>query len=309
MLPIHILEAITGKLLGDGSISIQHNRKGRIRFQHNTVDKDWCFYCYSFLDEYFPLNLPKYKKSLDIRLKRGYSESYYVQSKTSHSIELLKECWYNQGTKVIPRYLLSKAISPRLLSWWYQDDGSLNVEGNNPKKIILSTESFTDQECNFLIDEIRKKYLLTFSLDGQGRLILYDKPSIYYFLNIIRHYLHTCMRRKDVIITPHQISSHPKSKRTTIYLPKSLKIEQPTSQIKESLLQLPNLINEIADTNNLDKLYRWRQKQNLSSRKAYQIILDMNELYEIKVIQSLIGFQLSEVVTITFVINQILNSE
>lgn len=42
-----LFEMLTGKLLGDGNLTIQKGRKSRLRFSHSIYDKDWCFYCYS----------------------------------------------------------------------------------------------------------------------------------------------------------------------------------------------------------------------------------------------------------------------
>ncbi len=47
------------------------------------------------------------------------------------------------------------------------------------EKIILSTDGFTKAENETLIQLIRQKYSLNFSLDKQNRLILYDKPQIF----------------------------------------------------------------------------------------------------------------------------------
>jgi hypothetical protein len=84
------LSLLCGKLLGDGSLTIEEKRKPRFRFQHCIEDKEWCEYCYFCLKEYIPLVPPKYKLAVDPRLKNGYSESFYVQSRTTEIITILK---------------------------------------------------------------------------------------------------------------------------------------------------------------------------------------------------------------------------
>jgi len=83
ILPLHQLGLINGKLLGDGNLTIEKNKSPSLRFQHRYADKDWCYYCFDSLKDFIPLAPPKYKKDRDPRVIAGFSESVYVQSKTS----------------------------------------------------------------------------------------------------------------------------------------------------------------------------------------------------------------------------------
>jgi len=163
-----------GKLLGDGCITKQKGRKPRFQFIHTESDYDWSKYCYQNLNECIPLNSPKYKKTIDKRLIKGYSVSNYVQSRTSEIISFLYQQWYPKGKKIIPFSLLDKFFNEESLAWWYMDDGHLKISKSTPEKIILSTESFTDIEIKKLILFLMAKYNLIFSVDKQRRIILYD---------------------------------------------------------------------------------------------------------------------------------------
>lgn len=134
---------ICGKLLGDGSIVKQKGRKPRFKFQHRTEDYEWTNYCYEQLRHDIPLAKPTYKKSSDTRLISGFSESFYVQSKTSPVITKLYEQWYPNGQKSLPFHYLEQYLNEQALSWWYQDDGHLKITNDKMQKIILSTDSFT----------------------------------------------------------------------------------------------------------------------------------------------------------------------
>src|SRR5699024_2664434 len=133
---------ITGKLLGDGCVTKQSGRKPRFQFIHAAVDYDWSNYCYHKLKSDIPLNPPRFKKVIDNRLVKGYSTSYYVQSRTSKVITFLRNQWYPTGKKIIPFSLLNKYLSEESLAWWYMDDGHLKIANNTPQKVILSTQSF-----------------------------------------------------------------------------------------------------------------------------------------------------------------------
>jgi len=224
-LPIHIVDRITGKLLGDGNISIEKTRKPRLRFSHCLNDKDWAVHCYDELKDYVPFSKPKVRKIFDERIKAGFTESIYVQSLTSQVIEDLRDLWYEDRRKVIPFTLLEERISPITLAWWYQDDGHLNHTKVSVKKVILSTDSFSKEENIHLTKLLDRFYQFKFNLDDQNRIILYEKAQILYFLNVIKPYLHSSMRRKYAV--PVHPFSCEKNKRTTVYLPEFIKLTSP----------------------------------------------------------------------------------
>jgi LAGLIDADG DNA endonuclease family len=153
---IEFIDLMNGKLLGDGCITKQEGRKPRFQFTHSIKDKEWCEHCYLVLNEHLPLNAPKYKKVKDQRVQSGYTEVYYVQSKTEEAIILLRNLWYKNGKKILPLNFISEYLSARTLAWWYQDDGHLKLQDNIPKQIILSTKSFSSLE-NLQLCKLLKK--------------------------------------------------------------------------------------------------------------------------------------------------------
>lgn len=144
-----------GKLLGDGCITVQKGRKPRFQYTHTASDYDWIYYCYKQLNEYLPLQPPKFKKVANPRLKTGYSSCYYVESRNSDIITYLRSQWYSNSRKIIPFEQLTKYFNKQSLAWWYMDDGHLK-QNKKPEKIILSTDSFSREENNWLIDFLQK---------------------------------------------------------------------------------------------------------------------------------------------------------
>ncbi|MGE7982907.1 hypothetical protein [Solibacillus sp. NPDC093137] len=189
---------ICGKLLGDGCITKQTGRKPRFQFMHRVEDFEWTNHCYEILKPYLPLNPPVYRKVIDLRLKKGFSESYVVQSKTSSVITSIYEQWYPKGQKKLPTDFLEQYLNEQALAWRYQDDGHLKIVNNVAQKIILSTDGFTKEENTWLSDYLFRKFHLKFLRDGQNRLILYDQFQIIYFLNLISPWLHGSMDRKKL---------------------------------------------------------------------------------------------------------------
>jgi hypothetical protein len=292
LIPVDHLGLINGKLLGDGNLSIEKNRSPRLRFQHRILDKDWTLYCYDSLKDFIPLAPPKYKKDRDLRVKAGYSESFYVQSKTSPVFTYLKGQWYNGKVKILPLDLLYSTLTPEALAWWYQDDGHLLIKDNIAKKIILSTDNFTPHENNLLIELLVEKFKLQFSLDGQNRLCLYDQRQILYFFHLIGDYIHPSMNRKRLPLNLEPIQLE--IKRTTVYLP--FKLKQPTKDIRK-------LIEELRP---LQFIKVWFQDYQHNNHKddfpwiGHQVTLKQIELDKINRVKKETGITMSEIITLIY---------
>lgn len=273
------LSMLCGKLLGDGSIVKQEGRKPRFQFMHSFKDKEWCYYCYSRLKDYLPLTGPHYKRIEDDRVQAGYTESYYVQSRTHDHITSLRSIWYKNGKKVLPFEFLMQYLTPLALAWWYQDDGHLKKDSTIPRKVILSTDSFTPAENNQLCQLMKDKYSLLFSIDKQNRIILYDQFQIRYFLYLVNPYLHPCMYRKT--ITSCEINTHNSiSKRTSLYLPSHIKLTSPTREINERLLLLPEIFERYKHNRfySHELLFFIESNKASVNKKSYQIVISEENL-------------------------------
>ncbi len=193
---------ICGKLLGDGCITKQERRKPRFQFMHRTEDVGWAEHCYDQLKNFIPLSPPTYRKVVDLRIKKGYSESYIVQSKTDEVITDLYKQWYPSGKKVLPFDFIEQYLDERALAWWYQDDGHLMIVNRTVSKIILSTDSCSREDNVWLIHLLFDKFSLRFVKDGQNRILIYDQFQIIYFLHLVTPWLDESMKRKALPIQP-----------------------------------------------------------------------------------------------------------
>jgi hypothetical protein len=190
-------DLLCGKLLGDGCLSKQQGRKPRLQFIHCKKDMGWSAHCYEQLSPFLPLNPPSYRKTIDSRITIGYTESYMVQSRTSEVLCKLHKIWYPHSKKELPIAYIQEHFTDKSLAWWFQDDGHLKQQNGVPRKVILSTDNFSLMENQFLIDFLQKKYSLSFSLDGQNRILLYDQFQIIYFLKLVETYIHESMNEKN----------------------------------------------------------------------------------------------------------------
>lgn len=271
-------DLICGKLLGDGCITKQNGRKPRLQFIHSLNDRGWSEHCYEQLYQYYPLAPPKYKRVNDLRTIQGYTECYVVQSRTSDEVSKLYDTWYPQGKKELPFTYIAQHFTERSLAWWYQDDGHLNQQNGILKKIILSTDSFSLTENQFLIEFLQKKFGITFSLDSQNRLILYDQFQILYLLNLVTPYIHSSMQRKRQL----QQKIKPIAKRSTIYLPVDIQLTKPTSEINKQFEKLPLLLELLQNPTDFFKKASLI-KNNSTHTKPYQI--EIKHIYKEQLIK------------------------
>jgi hypothetical protein len=291
---------IIGKLLGDGSMTKQEGRKPRFQFIHAEKDYQWTFCCYKMLGAEIPLSAPKYKKVTDTRLVKGFSTAYYVQSKTSDVITFLRNEWYPIRKKIIPFTLIEKYFTVESLAWWYMDDGHLNIKDRIPRKIILSTESFLKEHNLYLMEFLKRRFMLTFSLDRQNRLILYDQFHIMYFLYLIQPHLHHDMHRKQI---PQNLYSFAAFKRrTTVYLPNFINILKPTHEINMSLENLSEIIKVFKsglfyDTYQTDIVNLLKKKQ----QNSFQIVITESNINNLSFLKYNTGLTYSQLTHLCFI--------
>lgn len=296
---------IVGKLLGDGNISIEKGRQPRFRFSHCLKDREWVFWCYEQLKDYVELSSPKYRKVLDQRLKDGYSESYYTQSKVGEISTLLKEVWYPKDKKVLPLEFVKAHFSPLTLAWWYQDDGSLTISDSTIKKIILATNSFSNQENRRLIEILFTNLHLSFSLDSQNRLVIYDQKQILYFLSLVSEFIHPCMSRK-INIPKNKLPSFQLNQRTTITLPLTIPITSPTKDLQQILSYLPELLTQLQNRATYHHFFKHEffLENTDCKRKSYQIQLGQNELRLLYECRQLTGLTMNQLTELCYILQR-----
>ncbi|MCG7344359.1 endonuclease [Sporosarcina sp. ACRSL] len=290
---------ICGKLLGDGCITKQDKRKPRFQFMHRVEDFGWSLYCYEELKDEIPLNPPVYRKVADKRLKKGFSESYVVQSKTNLIITELHEIWYPEGKKKLPIRWVQQYLDERALAWWYQDDGHLKMVNGVASKIILSTDSFSSEENEFLMQLLWDNWRLKFSIDGQNRLILYDQFQIIYFVHLISPWIHESMDRKILPTQPLRTIA----KRTSIYLPTTYKIEKPTVEINMKLSTLSSLYKDpFTRTVCLDHIFHTFHPLIRKQEKTigYQIVIEQQHRTDLAKIRQQTGLTVSQLADYCF---------
>lgn len=280
---------IIGKLLGDGTITKQENRQPRFQFMHRIEDAGWAYYCYDKLKNFIPLQQPMYSKVTDARLQKGYSERCIVQSRTHPLITQLYELWYPNGQKKIPFDFLASFLTAETVAWWYQDDGHLAKSKESiARKIVLSTDSFSKDEREGLQRLLYETFRLHFSIDGQKRLLLYDRLQIEYFLHLVEPWMQPSMVRKQKTASPIKRVA----KRTTLHLTSNLLLRTPTRTINEAI----QTYNDRIKPNTISFRNGMTQRDENNETTAYQIQLTEENRKHLQRLHAQTGLTYSEIV-------------
>lgn len=90
----------------------------------------------------------------DKRTQKSYSRAI-ARTRSFGWLTQQRMRWYGPGGKRVPTDL---TITPTSLLWWYIGDGHLNRKKSRPnyRRVIFSTDSFSDDDRRFLIEQLRR---------------------------------------------------------------------------------------------------------------------------------------------------------
>ena len=176
------LETMDGLIISDGSIS---NKDGQIyhRFSIASSQEEFMNYCRNKLLCLNPSEVSG-REALGYARNKGYEKSAYGFSTSFHpDITKQRIRWYINGKKIIPNDI---RITPLMLKMWYYGDGSIvNDKISNTCTLRLSTDGFTSQEVNFLIQQLELQIGIK-SVNADGRIRLRTESISKFFSYIGR---------------------------------------------------------------------------------------------------------------------------
>jgi len=189
-----VLPIICGMLLGDSSIQDDKRShcKLRINTTHGAAQIDYLQYKQTILGG-----------SNMYEMKSGYCDNsvYRIYTIADAKVDafLREHCWIN-GRKTITREF-ANMLNTQALAIWYMDDGCLKhkYDGMSPN-IILSSNSFTKEENDILIDCLKQKFGIDCNLRSEkGYWSIYITTSgTPKFLEMVTPYIHPCLRYKTL---------------------------------------------------------------------------------------------------------------
>lgn len=176
-----LMEIIEGNLLGDGCISIvkPHERSGH--YQHGSKYINHITWLRKLFEEQgFPMKKIHSKDAFSqvvMGEKRSnlanFSESFYIKSKSTPSLKVIRQKWYTSERKIVP---INLKLTPTMILHWYLGDGSLEKRG----RIEIATNGFDENENKFLAElfsELGIKALIHKASSGFGFRLTISKKD------------------------------------------------------------------------------------------------------------------------------------
>ena len=190
-------ELLSGIILSDGHLTKLESDYSNSRFGLSFNPN------YKELGDIISKELQKYQieSSTRFHIRKTGIPSFNLMSKMYPSLTLLRNYWYPNGIKIIPKDLV---ITPKSLAYIFMGDGSSRFTYKNLiVEIILCTENFTNQDNQSLIEKIRQLGITfrTRNHKDSVRLVCKTKSDVRKFMNIVSPHMLDCFRYK--VKLPH----------------------------------------------------------------------------------------------------------
>ncbi len=177
---------LIGIILGDAYLQKTGKQNSRLRLEHGLRQKNYLLWKVNSLKCLFN-GKPKYLQRIHPITNKTYS---YVrhQSNSSRLLGKLREKFYKNGTKIIPKDLREILVSPLSLAVWFMDDGYYYLRdkcgylylGNVSGKEVIIVKEALLQNFSLKVKVLRKK---------KGFAIYFPPPEMIKLGKIIGPYL------------------------------------------------------------------------------------------------------------------------
>lgn len=160
-------EILIGKLLGDAHLETQtKGRTYRLLIEHSVKQDDYVKHLYEVFEPIVPTP-PKevtHKYTLDCGSERE-SKNIMFKTRIHPGFRFYGQLFYKERVKCIPKNIY-KFLTPRVLAYWYMDDGARKGKDRLGKR--LHTEGFSFSDVQILSDAL-KKYGIDNTIQNQTR--------------------------------------------------------------------------------------------------------------------------------------------
>lgn len=169
---------INGSLLGDGNLSKIRYKNGNSYFSkpQKAARREYL--------EWHLSELQPFSSSVGECENFCKGKSYrraYFSTKVSPIFTELREKWYPEGKKIVPRDLV---LDPLAIAIWFFDDGSNDV---GARTCTFATYSFDKDDCDFLVSQLNRFSLQCYV--GDRNRIKTRSGSYKEFVDLIRPYM------------------------------------------------------------------------------------------------------------------------
>lgn len=186
-------DIVLGTLLGDGCLEFNGYRGTRLQIKQKNEHQQYVLWLYDNLSDVCRTG-PQ---------QRQDTKQWYFSTRALEELTELQQIFYSKRRKRIPLDVARLITSPVSIAMWYMDDGTLDYRPGSHYNFRLSTDSFTREENEMLVDMLKVNFGVEASIGtalGRGkryhRLYIGSKGRDS-FLDLIKpHVLMPCFRRK-----------------------------------------------------------------------------------------------------------------
>jgi nucleoside-diphosphate-sugar epimerase len=147
---------IVGTLLGDASLSKPRktNERSQLIMGQSIEQKEW-----------LEIKKAALKDFMFSSTKNRANNSFCATSSKYYACMMdLREQFYPDGTKIVPKTLVEKYFSPALLAAWFLDDGCVSRSSNHTTlNARLATQGFSEEDVIWLVDFLNKKGFMCYT--------------------------------------------------------------------------------------------------------------------------------------------------
>lgn len=167
------IELVVGSMLGDGYL-VKTTCGYAFRVNHGIAQKDYVDWKHNKLCD-FVNSKP-----------RQSGNTYYFRTVTHPKFIELREVFYRDRLKVIPKNLIETLMNPFILSVWIMDDGS-----RDSRQLRINTQCFSQEEQVFLQNVLRAKLGIetTLNRDKQQFRLRVNAKSMGHLKELVMPYI------------------------------------------------------------------------------------------------------------------------
>ena len=185
-------EILVGLLLGDAHLETQNQGKTyRLKIEQSLKHQDYVQHLYEVFEPWV-LTSPQLKK----KSSRGHASwNCWFQTVSHGAFRFYAHQFYVERRKRVPR-LIHRWLTPRALSYWFMDDGS--IKSSQSKGLILNTQGYPFADVQRLVDVLQVSFELQAKPRKQkeGFQIYISGKSYERFQELVEPYLIAAMRYK-----------------------------------------------------------------------------------------------------------------
>ncbi len=189
-----IKDILIGLILGDGHLTEFSGNSRQSSLLMKSDDKNLAYLKWLHT-QLAPLGVSELKP------KKNYHQHQF-RTRWSQEIGKLRNLFYPNGKKIIPRNINSLLARPLSLAIWYQDDGTLDCRSKYHYNALFATHCFSFDDCVLLAKTLKTNFDLDVSvcrshMRGKTRYRLYVKSkSMEKFISLVKPFINPSFNYK-----------------------------------------------------------------------------------------------------------------